>query len=133
MLKFTPLEFETNNDTGNPAIVKLVKIYSVGVWNKLAQKAQSAQEQLKFTPLEFETRRKTALSAVNEVKIYSVGVWNDISFTALTRCIKVKIYSVGVWNLKYGHEYCMTQVLKFTPLEFETIIGLACKLSEINS
>ena len=33
----------------------------------------------------------------------------------------VKIYSVGVWNLENQINEKINQMLKFTPLEFETI------------
>ena len=83
-----------------PGLIQSVKIYSVGVWNN-----------------KFVEGTKTDL----KVKIYSVGVWNYNWEKTKPELIKVKIYSVGVWNF-FGEVFEFGKyLLKFTPLEFETI------------
>ena len=57
-LKFTPLEFETF-ETIQSRKPKIVKIYSVGVWNFSEPLALARSALLKFTPLEFETKRRS--------------------------------------------------------------------------
>ena len=79
MLKFTPLEFETQSK------------------DLFEQKIR-----VKFTPLEFETRHQKLLGGHRlVVKIYSVGVWNEDNQWHKKKPKQVKIYSVGVWNEQY--------------------------------
>ena len=76
MLKFTPLEFETSFHHHAQSVDDIVKIYSVGVWNKISDNKIIEMLKLKFTPLEFETFLSLGFRAIYLVKIYSVGVWN---------------------------------------------------------
>ena len=59
MLKFTPLEFETDKNHRHHFLGETVKIYSVGVWNEFL---------------------KTPEAPKPDVKIYSVGVWNSMEY-----------------------------------------------------
>ena len=100
LLKFTPLEFETQAPRWEFEIWYRVKIYSVGVWNKAQKSAVEKLAKLKFTPLEFETRFVGAL-IVSDLKKLK---FTPLEFETMRDLISpyartlVKIYSVGVWN-----------------------------------
>ena len=54
-LEFTPLEFETERKNLVALAMKIIRIYSVGVWNKRGDVLVLSGIKLEFTPLEFET------------------------------------------------------------------------------
>ena len=110
--------------------MKIIRIYSVGVWNMHNGKITPIQYVLEFTPLEFETGSWSTNHKQNKIRIYSVGVWNQIlyshhckprtrlEFTPLEfETSKMKIWKVGL-------------KLEFTPLEFETTFK-TCKTHKI--
>ena len=77
----------------------MVKIYSVGVWNKEPTLFDMNWYRLKFTPLEFETR----FNRINPAKN------SELKFTPLE-------FETVLQKL----EKTTDDLLKFTPLEFET-------------
>ena len=58
ILEFTPLEFETQLLQSAKFKHIIIRIYSVGVWNKMNfEKGYLQGLKLEFTPLEFETNQ----------------------------------------------------------------------------
>ena len=50
------MEFETVSFLYSVLNTKIIRIYSVGVWNRLVKALNELGIQLEFTPLEFETK-----------------------------------------------------------------------------
>ena len=99
LLEFTPLEFETDEKALSIYVVIIIRIYSVGVWNKAAWRSCGKHwNLLEFTPLEFETDPAGSFVARLELE------FTPLEFeTLLGFCDEVRPIS-----------------LEFTPLEFET-------------
>ena len=98
-LKFTPLEFETN-EWRNKSNPKYVKIYSVGVWNSSKKTLKkSGCFLLKFTPLEFETKRVSKVGVRRFKLKFTPLEFETLRLLLISSSTWVKIYSVGVWNL----------------------------------
>ena len=77
----------------------MIRIYSVGVWNRARKCGQWDNSKLEFTPLEFETCSASLGGFYDYIRIYSVGVWNIDVAKATNKTHAIRIYSVGVWNL----------------------------------
>ena len=74
LLKFTPLEFETQDLRKSWNSLLKLKFTPLEFETKLRKISHRVTAQLKFTPLEFETLTPRLRRILPLVKIYSVGV-----------------------------------------------------------
>ena len=98
-LEFTPLEFETQKSKTQNLRQRLIRIYSVGVWNGIEYDAEREMTPLEFTPLEFETQKTIWRLIVTSTKLEFTPLEFETSVClAVFALYKIRIYSVGVWN-----------------------------------